>query len=150
MTTDHRELAERFLASADTSMAAALEKTLPIEDQQHAAVLAGICTNRALVHAMLATAPGGEKEAAPLVRAGLASETVSRNVRRLRTAHGWTQEEAGQYLGQITGSTWSKAVWSMAETQTRPREWTATELVALTYLFDVTLADLFATGDVPF
>lgn len=54
MTTDHRQQAERYLASADTTMTAALEKTLPIEDQQHAAVLAGICTNRALTHATLA------------------------------------------------------------------------------------------------
>lgn len=71
-------------------------------------------------------------------------QTISQNVRRLRTARGWTQEEAGRRLGDITGAPWSKAVWSMAETQTRPREWTATELAALTWLFSVTLDDLFA------
>ncbi|MFF0166741.1 helix-turn-helix domain-containing protein [Streptomyces prasinus] len=54
MTTDHRAEAERLLASADTAIAAALEKTLPLEDQQHAAVLTGVLTNRALGHAMLA------------------------------------------------------------------------------------------------
>lgn len=54
MSTDHRAEAERLLASADTAIAAALEKDLPIEDQQHAAVLTGILTNRALGHAMLA------------------------------------------------------------------------------------------------
>ncbi len=54
MTTDHRAEAERLLASADTSIAAALEQSLPLGDQQHAAVLTGILTNRALGHAMLA------------------------------------------------------------------------------------------------
>lgn len=54
MSTDHRVEAERLLASADTSMAAALEETLPLADQQHAAVVTGILTNRALGHAMLA------------------------------------------------------------------------------------------------
>ncbi|MEV6833557.1 hypothetical protein AB0N17_03340 [Streptomyces sp. NPDC051133] len=51
---NHRDEAERLLASLDTSMTAALEGTLPIEDQQHAAVLTGILTNRALAHAALA------------------------------------------------------------------------------------------------
>ncbi|MEU4051325.1 hypothetical protein AB0F09_19260 [Streptomyces olivaceus] len=54
MTINHRAEAERLLASADTSIAAALEATLPLADQQHAAVLTGIITNRALGHAMLA------------------------------------------------------------------------------------------------
>ncbi|CAL9370837.1 hypothetical protein [Streptomyces sp. enrichment culture] len=54
MTINHRVEAERLLASADTSIAAALEATLPLADQQHAAVLTGIITNRALGHAMLA------------------------------------------------------------------------------------------------
>lgn len=52
--TDHHAEAERLLAAADTAIAAALEKDLPIEDQQHAAVLTGILTNRALGHASLA------------------------------------------------------------------------------------------------
>ncbi|MFI1889870.1 hypothetical protein [Streptomyces jumonjinensis] len=55
MAVDHRAEAERLLSSADTAMAAALEKTLPIDDQQHAAVLAGILTNRAAAHATLAS-----------------------------------------------------------------------------------------------
>jgi hypothetical protein len=54
VSVDHRAEAERLLSSADTAIAAALEKTLPIEDQQHAAVLTGILTNRAIGHAMLA------------------------------------------------------------------------------------------------
>lgn len=54
MSTNHREEAELLLSRLDTTMAAALEKDLPIEDQQHAAVLTGILTNRALTHATLA------------------------------------------------------------------------------------------------
>jgi transcriptional regulator with XRE-family HTH domain len=73
-----------------------------------------------------------------------ASQTVSRNVRRLRLARGWTQAEAGQRFGQITGVALSNAAWSMAEKQTRPREWTAGELIALTRLFGVTFDELFA------
>ncbi|MFJ9037910.1 hypothetical protein ACIRF8_15120 [Streptomyces sp. NPDC102406] len=52
--TNHSKEAERLLAAADTAITAALEKDLPIEDQQHAAVLTGILTNRALGHASLA------------------------------------------------------------------------------------------------
>jgi DNA-binding XRE family transcriptional regulator len=66
MTTDHRAEAERLLASADTSIAAALEKTLPLGDQQHAAVLAGILTNRALGHAMLAQGQESAADASAL------------------------------------------------------------------------------------
>jgi transcriptional regulator with XRE-family HTH domain len=73
----------------------------------------------------------------------LVTETVSRNVRVLRIARGWTQEEAGRRLGELTGTDWSKAVWSAAERQTRPREWTATEIVHLSRLFAVPLGDLF-------
>lgn len=54
MSINHRAEAERLLASADTSIAAALEAKLPLADQQHAAVITGILTNRALGHAMLA------------------------------------------------------------------------------------------------
>lgn len=76
MSIDHRTEAERLLASADTSIAAALEKDLPIEDQQHAAVLTGILTNRALGHAMLAQGQTAAADASAL-RAAL---IVWRNV----------------------------------------------------------------------
>ncbi|WP_328336820.1 hypothetical protein [Streptomyces violaceus] len=66
MSTDHRSEAERLLASADTAIAAALEKDLPIEDQQHAAVLTGILTNRALGHAMLAQGQTAEADVSAL------------------------------------------------------------------------------------
>lgn len=73
----------------------------------------------------------------------LVNETVSRNVRALRIARAWTQEEAGRRLGKITGTPLSNAVWSLAESQTRSREWTATEVAALSTLFGVPLGDLF-------
>lgn len=55
MTVNHRDSAARLLDMSDVSLTAALKDDLPIADQQHAAVLAGILTNRALVHATLAT-----------------------------------------------------------------------------------------------
>lgn len=70
------------------------------------------------------------------------NETVSRNVRALRIARGWTQEEAGLRFGDLSGSPWSNAVWSAAERQTRPREWTAAEIAHLSRLFAVTLDEL--------
>lgn len=73
----------------------------------------------------------------------LVNEAVSRNVRALRVARGWTQEEAGQRFGEISGTPWSRAVWSAAEKQTRPREWTAAEVAHLSRLFAVPLGDLF-------
>lgn len=75
-----------------------------------------------------------------------AARTVSRNVRRLRRARGWTQEEAGQSFGAVYGETWSNAVWSASE-QTdgrRQRAWTADQLAAVAELFGVTVGDLFA------
>lgn len=71
------------------------------------------------------------------------NETVSRNVRLLRIARGWTQEEAGRRFGELAGAPWSNAVWSAAERQTRPRDWTATEIALLSRLFAVPLGDLF-------
>lgn len=54
MDMNHREKALNLLDRTDVSLAAAFEKTLPIADQQHAAVLTGILTTRAMVHATLA------------------------------------------------------------------------------------------------
>ncbi|MFE9855515.1 helix-turn-helix transcriptional regulator [Streptomyces sp. NPDC005780] len=73
-----------------------------------------------------------------------ASAVVSWNVRRLRLAHGWTQEEAGRRLEKLTGTPWSKASWSAAETHSRGRSWTANEVAALSRMFTVTFDDLFA------
>ncbi|MEU8902129.1 hypothetical protein [Streptomyces mirabilis] len=66
MSTDHRAEAERLLASADTASAAALETSLPIEDQQHAAVLTGILTNRAIGHALIAQGQTASADASAL------------------------------------------------------------------------------------
>lgn len=54
MSVNHRAEAERLLTSADVTMAAALEKELPLEEQQHAAVVGGVLTNRGIAHAVLA------------------------------------------------------------------------------------------------
>jgi transcriptional regulator with XRE-family HTH domain len=75
-----------------------------------------------------------------------AAETVSRNVRRLRRARGWTQTEAGQRFAAIAGCVpWSVAVWSAAEAsgRVRQRSWTADELAVLAELFRVPVGDLF-------
>lgn len=75
-----------------------------------------------------------------------AAETISRNVRRLRRARGWTQEEAGQRFAAITGQPQSKASWSAAERSPetgRSKSWTANEIAALAELFDVGVGDLF-------
>lgn len=76
-----------------------------------------------------------------------ASENISRNVRRLRNARRWTQEEAAQRFIRITGApSMSKASWSAgeraAETR-RSKSWTANEIAALAELFDVPVGDLF-------
>ncbi|WP_327335924.1 helix-turn-helix transcriptional regulator [Streptomyces sp. NBC_01324] len=71
------------------------------------------------------------------------NETVSRNVRALRIARGWTQEEAGRRFGELVGAPWSNAVWSAAERQTRPRDWSATEIALLSRLFACQIGALF-------
>jgi hypothetical protein len=76
MTIDHRAEAERLLASADTSIAAALEGSLPLGDQQHAAVLTGILTNRALGHAMLAQGQEAAADASSLRAALIAWRSI--------------------------------------------------------------------------
>ncbi|GAA2686164.1 hypothetical protein GCM10010400_58020 [Streptomyces aculeolatus] len=78
------------------------------------------------------------------MRSKRAAETVSRNVRRLRHARGWRQEDAGQRLGSFLGEPWSKANWSAAEQVGKPRQkpWTAVELVAMAALFGVPVGEL--------
>ncbi|MFF3928177.1 hypothetical protein [Streptomyces hirsutus] len=85
MTINHRAEAERLLASADTSIAAALEGSLPLGDQQHAAVLTGVLTNRALGHAMLAqgqesTADTSALRAALIVWRNIVAHAVAWNL----------------------------------------------------------------------
>lgn len=75
------------------------------------------------------------------------SAVISQNVKRLRLARGWTQEEAGRRLGELTGSPWSGAVWSTAEKQTRHRVWTAEEVAALARMFHVTFEELLTPAE---
>lgn len=76
-----------------------------------------------------------------------AAENISRNVRRLRRARGWTQAEAAQRFVKITGAPpQSKAAWSAAERAPetgRPKSWTANEVAVLAELFGVPVGDLF-------
>lgn len=78
--------------------------------------------------------------------------TIAANVRLLREARGWTQEQLGQRLEEMTGRPWSKATMSAlersafaqaGETDRTPRSFTAEEIVALAALFAVTPNDLF-------
>ena len=78
----------------------------------------------------------------PIAGEASTSQTISANVRRLRLAHGWTQEEAARRLGEITGTTWSNASWSAAEKQTRAYSWSAEQVAALARLFRVGFEEL--------
>jgi hypothetical protein len=76
VSINHRAEAERLLASADTSITAALEASLPMADQQHAAVLTGILTNRAIGHALIAQGQATVAEASALQAALVAWRDV--------------------------------------------------------------------------
>jgi len=74
-----------------------------------------------------------------------AAEIISRNVRRMRRARGWTQAEAAQRFTEITGQPQSNASWSAGEQVGRPRQrqWTANDIAGLAALFEVPVGDLF-------
>jgi transcriptional regulator with XRE-family HTH domain len=76
-----------------------------------------------------------------------ASENISRNVRRLRRARGWTQAEAAKRFAEVAGApSMSVASWSAGERApetSRSKSWTANEIAALAELFDVSVGDLF-------
>ncbi|MFE9127005.1 helix-turn-helix transcriptional regulator [Streptomyces sp. NPDC007148] len=75
-----------------------------------------------------------------------AAENISRNVRRLRRAKGWTQEDAARRMSAVSGKRVSLASWSAAERSPetgRPKAWTANEIAALAELFGVAAGDLF-------
>lgn len=80
-----------------------------------------------------------------------ARDNISKNVRRLRRARGWTQEEACTRFGNVIGApAMSKASWSAGERAPetdRPKSWTANEVAALAVLFGVSVGDLFAAED---
>lgn len=75
-----------------------------------------------------------------------AAEIISRNVRRLRCAKGWTQAEAAKHMTVLTSGPWSAATWGAAERAPesgRTKSWTANEIAALAELFGVTVGALF-------
>ncbi|MGY4990924.1 hypothetical protein [Streptomyces nigrescens] len=75
------------------------------------------------------------------------AEIISANVRVLRRRRRWTQAEAGQHWGEITGRPMNAATWSVAE---RPggRAWAADDLAIVARLFCLAPADLLAPLDV--
>lgn len=74
-----------------------------------------------------------------------AAEIISRNVRRMRLARGWTQAETARRFSEITGQPQSVASWSAGEQvgKARQRQWLANDVAALALLFDVPVGDLF-------
>jgi hypothetical protein len=77
--------------------------------------------------------------------------TIASNIRRLRKARGWSQEEAERRLA-AHGLAWSNVVWCAAEKSAdrddRIRSFTAEEIVALASLFEVTPNELFGTPEI--
>ncbi|WP_125490195.1 helix-turn-helix domain-containing protein [Streptomyces sp. WAC 04229] len=74
------------------------------------------------------------------------NEIVSYNLMRARRSNAWTQQEVADLLEKYTGRTWSNASVSAAERAWqggRPRKFDASELVALTKIFDVPLGYFF-------
>lgn len=93
-----------------------------------------------------------------------AARRIAANVRSLRRAAGWQQQEAAARLAQAGGPTWTVAAWSAMERSAvtdRVRAFTADEIEALADLFGVAVGDLFGdpsmvkcphcdgTGEVP-
>lgn len=97
MSINHRAEAERLLASADTSIAAALEATLPLADQQHAAVLTGILTNRAIGHALIAQGQAAAADSSALRAALIAWRSVVSHAVAWNLAFSETDEQHEQW-----------------------------------------------------
>lgn len=75
-----------------------------------------------------------------------AAHNVSRNVRRLRRAKGWQQDEAASRMTALTGVKWTNGTWGSAERAPetgRTKSWTANEIAALAELFGVAIGELF-------
>lgn len=84
--------------------------------------------------------------AGPTTRLG--SQVVAANVRRLRRAASWSQDDARARLTEVTDGRldWSRATWSAAERSVdgiRQRAFTADEIVALAEVFGVEVGELF-------
>lgn len=74
------------------------------------------------------------------------NEIVSYNLMRARRSNAWTQQDVADLLEKYTGRAWSNASVSAAERAWqggRPRKFDASELVALTKIFDVPLGYFF-------
>ena len=69
------------------------------------------------------------------------ADVISANVRILRRRRRWTQSEAGQHWGEITGRPLNSATWSIAE-RSGGRAWTAADIATAAELFDVMPAEL--------
>ncbi|TBO59023.1 hypothetical protein EYS09_14365 [Streptomyces kasugaensis] len=78
---------------------------------------------------------------APATEAPTLAAIISANVRVLRRRHRWTQAEAGQHWGEITGRPMNAATWSVAE-RAGGRAWAADDLAVAAQLFGLDPADL--------
>ncbi|PJN40493.1 hypothetical protein CG747_12535 [Streptomyces sp. CB02959] len=80
-------------------------------------------------------------ESAPAAEAPTLAAIISANVRVLRRRHRWTQAEAGQHWGEITGRPMNAATWSVAE-RAGGRAWAADDLAVAAALFGLSPAGL--------
>lgn len=71
-------------------------------------------------------------------------QVVGENLTRLRMRRGWTQEQLGERVGEITGKKWARAVVSTAESG--DRSFTIADLMALAYVFEVSLEAFIVMG----
>ena len=78
------------------------------------------------------------------------NEIVSYNLMRARRSQAWTQQDVADLLERYTGRNWSNASVSAAERAWqggRPRKFDASELVALSRIFDVPVTYFFIPPD---
>lgn len=101
---------------------------------------------------VLSTNENGQQEfefrraVAPEGRVLSINQIVSYNLMRARRRHAWTQQDVALLLERYTGRPWSNASVSAAERAWqggRARKFDANELIALTKIFDETLAFFF-------
>jgi len=71
-----------------------------------------------------------------------ARQVVASNLKRLRTGRRWTQAEAADRISEHLLGSWSEKTYGNAE-GTRPRVFTAEELLAVALTFGVPIIELF-------
>jgi transcriptional regulator with XRE-family HTH domain len=74
------------------------------------------------------------------------NQIVAFNMWRARRSEGWSQQEVAELLEKYTGKTWSNASVSAAERSWqggRPRRFDASEIVAMSRIFDEPIAYFF-------